>query len=364
MNTLSIPKFDAKSGFTDEIKSIVHGYFKSHGISEKGDWRLFSKAIILFSLFFLIYYILIFTNSPPWWIWAPSLLFLGYRVIPGIGFCIMHDAIHGGFSKYKWLNYLAGLSLNFVGANNFLWKTKHNEIHHINTNIDGFDEDIEAGPILRLHKNQPWKPIHKYQHKWWYWRGAYSLLYLQWVWWNDFKKYFTKKVFYKTIKIPFKEHVVFWISKIFYWVVFIVIPIYQVGFLMWLIGYLIVSLVCSYRISVIFQLAHVVEGVDQPTKEDMDKKDEFFIHQIKTTADFDVNNVFVSWWIGGLNFQIEHHLFPKISHVHYPVIHRLIKPIIQKWKIEMVVHGTTNYAIKSHIRTLYELGKKPMVMQL
>lgn len=359
MSSIAIPKFAGQTNFTDEVKSVVHGYFKEHGISEKGDWRLFSKAVILLFLFGLLYYILVFSNSPPWWLWIPSLLFLGARVMPGIGFCIMHDAIHGGFSGSKELNYVAGLSLNFLGANNFMWKTKHNGIHHTHTNIDGFDEDIEAGPLLRLHPNQPWKPIHRHQHKWWYWNSVYSLLYLQWVWWNDYKKYFTKKILYKSIKIPRKEHIIFWVSKVFYVTVFVIIPIVHVGFWWWLLGYSVVSLICSRRIATVFQLAHVVEGVDQPIAEDVHKKKEFFIHQAETTADFAVDDTIVSWWVGGLNFQIEHHLFPEISHVHYPVIHRLIKPLLQKWDLDMVVYPTVRAAVASHVKTLFTLSQKP-----
>lgn len=356
---ISIPNFTSKGSFTDEVKSVVHGYFKSHGISETGDWRLFSKTIILFSLFFSCYFILLFTGLSLW-VKVPVLFFLGYYVIPGIGFCIMHDAIHGSYSRYAWVNYLAGLSLNFLGAINFIWKTKHNQIHHTNTNIDGFDEDIEAGSILRLHSSQTWKPIHKHQHKWWYWPTAYSLLYLLWVWVNDYKKYFTKKILYKRIKISVAEHIVFWFSKIFYLFFFAVLPITQVGFGAWFVGYIAVSLICSFRISVIFQLAHIVEGVKHPTKDEFKKSDnkEFFVHQAETTADFAVDNTFISWWVGGLNFQIEHHLFPGISHIHYPVIHRLIKPLFQKWGIEMNVKDTVRSAIRSHIRELYLLGRK------
>lgn len=358
-----VPKFISGGPFTDEVKFAVSEYFKTHNIKTSGGWRIVLKTIIISSLFLACYYVLILSNSPPWWLWLPTCFILGHYVIPGIGFCVMHDAIHGAYSKHKWVNYLAGLSLNFLGANNFMWKTKHNIIHHTYTNVEGLDDDIEAGPPLRLHDNKKWRRMHRHQHKWFYWRFFYSLLYLAWVWGTDYKKYFTRRIMFKPIRLSVGEHFIFWISKALYVTVFLVIPIWQVGFWWWLLGYLIVSLTCSKRISTIFQLAHVVSGVTHPVKEDISKT-EWFRHQVETTADFAPKNRWISWWVGGLNFQIEHHLFPKISHVHYPLIHRIIKPICEKWSVTFTEYPTYSLAVEAHVAELKRLSIKPIVVQL
>ncbi len=354
-----VPKFTNAGNFTTEVKNVVYEYFRSHGISEKGDWRLYQKTIVLFSLFFALYFFIV-GMAPPWWLKLFAVVLLGRYILPGIGFCVMHDALHGSYSKKAWINTLAGLSLNFLGANDTLWKTKHNIIHHTHTNIDGFDEDIETAERLRLHEEQPWRPRHRHQHKWWYWRFFYSLLYLQWVWWNDYKKYFTRRILYKSpIAFSPGEHALFWMSKVVHILLFVVVPMYTLGLWQWVIGYSVMSLSCGLKIATVFQLAHSVSETQHPSAAAVHKT-EWFRHQVATTADFAVENSVLSWWVGGLNFQIEHHLFPGFSHIHYPVIHRLIKPICQKHGVQMIVHNTMHEALASHVRFLKLLGRKPV----
>ena len=84
--------------------------------------------------------------------------------------------------------------------------------------------------------------------------------------------------------------------------------------------------------STVFQMAHVVEGAAQPLPdEDSVVHTEWAVHQLRSTSDFGRNNVFLNWYVGGLNFQIEHHLFPNISHVHY----RNIAPIVEETAREL-----------------------------
>ncbi len=356
-NETSKSKFLNKGDFSKELRTSINEYFVSKGIKKTGDWRLFSKTIILFSLFLGSYCILVFSHAPPW-IKIP-ICFLISLVIVAIGFCVMHDAIHGSYSSSKNLNYIMGLSLNFLGGNNFLWKKKHNDIHHKNTNIDGLDEDIEAQPMLRLHNNQEWLPRHKYQHKWWYWMTVYGLLYLVWIWGNDYQKYFTKKILNQKINLSLKEHFIFWISKIFYVTIFLVVPIFYLGFWPVVISYFFIMILCGIILAVTFQLAHVVLGLEQKVVEQV-KGVEFFEHQIATTANFATNNKIVTWFVGGLNFQIEHHLFPKISHIHYPEISKIRKSICNKWNISSIEYETVSDAIKNHVLMLKFLGQRPV----
>jgi linoleoyl-CoA desaturase len=236
-----------------------------------------------------------------------------------------------------------------------MWKIKHKIIHHTYTNLDELDDDVNAKPFLRLHEDQPYEPKHRNQYKWWYWGFFYCLLYPLWVWYTDYKKYFTKKISFKPIKLKLIEHFVFWASKL----VYIFISIYQVGFWWWLLGYSVVSLICSFRISIIFQLAHIVIDVAHPSK-DADRRDEYFIHQASTTANFAVNNRWISWWVGGLNFQLEHHLFPEVSHVHYPALHKHLMPTYLKWQVPIVVYRRFKDAKRAHTAYLKKLSIKPL----
>jgi linoleoyl-CoA desaturase len=190
----------------------------------------------------------------------------------------------------------------------------------------------------------------------------YSLTYFFWIFWQDFRKYFTGKVgTVKYKKMSTKDHVVFWMTKVTYIGVFFIIPFNFVGVANTLIGYSTASLICGLVIAVVFQLAHVVDEANFPAIAPEDTKtkieDEWAVHQIKTTANFATGNKIVSWYTGGLNHQIEHHLFPRISHVHYPAIAKLVKETCQQFNIQYVEFPTVGSALKSHIVHLRKVGQ-------
>ena len=279
-------------------------------------------------------------------------------VVSSIGFNVMHDGSHGTFSKYKWLNRFAALSLNILGGNSFMWKMKHVVLHHAYTNVDGVDDDINAGPLLRLAETQKKYKLHKYQHI--YFGFLYSLLYIFWIFVSDYKKYFRGKIGSVPLKkMTMADHFSFWGFKILHLILFIGLPIYFLGFTPWLVGFLVFTLVAGFVLSIVFQLAHTVEHTAFPVAniETNRLEDEWAIHQIRTTANFATRNKVISWFVGGLNFQIEHHLFPKISHVHYPAISKIIKKACADYGISYIEYPKMIYAVMSHVNYLRQLGR-------
>lgn len=271
-----------------------------------------------------------------------------------LGFNIMHEGGHQSFSKYPWLNGMAGYALNALGGNIYFWKVKHNVNHHTFTNIEGVDSDIDVRPLMRLHPSQGWHRIHRYQHI--YWFVLYSLSYLVWVFYDDFSKYFRGKIarHMKPLNLPLREHAIFWLTKMAYVTAFIGIPVVMLGWVKALIGFLIVTCVCGLFISVVFQLAHVVEGNEFPTGKKIE--DEWAVHQVRTTSNFATSNKFLFWVLGGLNFQIEHHLFPKISHIHYPQISHLVRETCREFNIAYHEYASMSRAFLSHLRYLGKMG--------
>lgn len=354
MNT---PKFSIPSNsFYSELRKRVNSYFKENNISPTGNYKLYIKAILVGLLFIATYIHLVFFK-PNYWLAAFECIFLG-GLTAFIGFNVMHDGAHGSFSNRKWINTVAGTSINFLGANVYLWKTKHNIVHHTFTNIDGIDDDIDARPILRLAKTQKKYSIHRIQH--WYFLLAYSLLYFFWVFFTDYKKYFSGKVGVVPIqKHAFKHHFSFWFYKVFHVFAFIVLPIYMVGFWPWFVGFLIYGLFTGIVLSMVFQLAHTVmeSKFPQPVMPENKIEDEWAIHQLQTTANFATKNKVISWLVGGLNFQIEHHLFPLISHVHYPAISKIIKQTCAEYNVPYLEYPNMRSAIISHVKYLRYLGK-------
>jgi linoleoyl-CoA desaturase len=133
----------------------------------------------------------------------------------------------------------------------------------------------------------------------------------------------------------------------------------MVGFVKALIGFLIITFICGLFISVVFQLAHIVEGTHfpQPDTESNKIEQEWAIHQVSTTANFATKSKIVSWLLGGLNFQVEHHLFPRVSHIHYPKINQFVKETCQEFNIVYLEHATVLKAFRSHLLHIKKLGR-------
>jgi linoleoyl-CoA desaturase len=354
---MATPKFPAvKQSFHVELKRRINEYLENTGKSLTGNRQLYVKAAVLLSGFLFLYIHLVFFT--PAALWAVLECVLLGLVIAGIGFNIMHDGAHGSFSKYKWVNNIAAFTLNLLGGSSFMWNVKHNVIHHAYTNVDGVDDDIDIQPWMRMSSTQPKLVMHRYQH--FYFWFLYAMLYILWVFVLDYQKYFKRRIGDMPLKkMNAWDHIVFWGFKVLYLFLFIALPIYTVGVLSWLIGFLIFSLVAGFILSIVFQLAHTVEHTHFPVPHEETGKleDEWAIHQLKTTANFAPKSKLISWFVGGLNFQVEHHLFPKISHVHYPELRKIIKEACQEFNVPYVEYKKMRHAVISHVLFLKQMGR-------
>lgn len=353
MNT---PKFKNINGstFHQEIKNRVNQYFKDKQISPTGNFSLYFKAGLLwFSYVVLYFHLLFFTPSN---LWAVMECILMGGITAAIGFNVMHDGGHGSFSNSKFWNYVAAFSVNGLGASMLMWMNKHNIIHHTYTNIDGVDDDIEIKPFMRMTPTQKKYKLHRFQH--FYFWFLYCLLLILWVFAFDYVKYFKKKIGSVPIKkFSVMEHITFWVAKVFYYSIMVIIPIIKIGFIKWMVGFLIISMFAGLVLSMVFQLAHTVEETAFPLPVAPNNiENEWAIHQVQTTANFATKNKLVCWLVGGLNFQIEHHLFPKISHVHYPAISKIIKQTCEEFNIQYIEFNRTRDAIVSHVMHLKKMG--------
>lgn len=349
--------------FFKELKVDIDKYFSEKKISKTGNWRLYLKSFVLIAAALALYISLLIFNYP-WWLGLLMCGALGFTSAC-IGFNVMHDALHGSYSQNKWLNEnLGAVTMNVLGGNAFLWKQKHNIIHHTYTNIDNVDDDIAKSPMIRMCNTQNWFPIQQIQHL--YIPVLYMLSSLFWVCLKDYNTYFSKEVSGNTLtKMKFRDHFIFWFSKVLYLLLYVAVPCYFVGFLPWLLGFLTMHFVMGFTLSIVFQLAHVVEETDfeyaQKGNQIVTHIDsEWAIHQINTTTNFSPKSRILGWCVGGLNFQIEHHLFPKISHIHYPAISKIVEKKCSEFNIEYNSIPTFFQAINSHFRFLKQLGKRPV----
>ncbi len=348
-----------KSVFYNTLKFNVDQYFTANNIKKTGDWRLYSKTIILIPTALFLYIFLLTVSLPA--ILAVTLCAILGLVLASIGFNVMHDACHGSYSSKKWVNEVLGLTLNALGGNAFIWKFKHNIIHHTYTNVDGIDDDIAKSPIMRQCTTQKWMPAHRFQHI--YVVLVYAISSIAWVAIMDFTKYFTQRIVSTTLqKMSIKEHVIFWLSKALYALFYVAIPIYFVGAGRWAIGYISMEVTLGLILALVFQLAHVVEHAEFETAgiEPMLIENEWAAHQVKTTVNFAPRNRLINWYVGGLNYQVEHHLFPRISHVHYPAISNIVKKTCEQYNLPYNTIPTMSKSIASHFRMMKKLGEKPI----
>ena len=346
------------SAFYNDLKKGIDKYFAEKGLKRTGNWKLYIKTIALGAAAIFLYVVLLKFNFP---LFTGILLSgtLGF-VLASIGFNVMHDACHGSYSEKKWLNNALGLSLNALGGNAFIWKFKHNIIHHTYTNVDGVDDDIAKSPIMRQCSTQKWVPAHRFQH--FYVMLVYAISSFAWVFIMDFTKYFSKKVFTTPLqKMDRNEHFVFWLSKVLYMIFYIAIPVYFAGWAAWAVGFAAMHVVMGLTLALVFQLAHVVEHTEFELAgiEPKQIENEWAIHQVKSTANFAPKNLIISWFVGGLNYQVEHHLFPRVSHVHYPGISKIVEDTCERHNLPYNVYPSMSGAVVSHFRMMKALGKKP-----
>ena len=346
------------NSFYSEVNQEVKAYFSKKGIKSTGDYRLYLKSFLLISTSLAIYGLLLFGNISL----AGNLILcvvLGF-LLACIGFSVMHDACHGSYSENKSLNYVMGLTMNALGSNAFIWKQKHNIIHHTYTNIDGVDDDIAKSPVLRHCYSQPYKPIHRFQHI--YMVPLYAVSSILWALLTDFQKYFKRDINGTPMnQFPLQEHIIFWITKILYTLFYMVIPISIVGFKPFLIGYFLANAAMGLTMALVFQLAHVVENTAFVDATDhigkLHIEEAWAIHQMRTTSNFAMDNKALSWFVGGLNFQIEHHLFPRMSHVHYPEISKIVQRLAEKHHLPYYHINSFTKAIQSHFQTMKKFGQ-------
>lgn len=343
--------------FITSLRKRVRAYFDEREISSKGNSSLYIKAVILLSLYVIPFVtLLIFPLNG----WLAMLLCLIMGIgLAGVGMSVMHDGAHGVFSNNKVLNKIATSTGYLLGSNTINWKVQHNVLHHTYTNIHDMDPDIETKAVIRLNENAPYKKYQKFQHI--YAIALYSLMTLSKII-KDFKQLisYSKSGHIKMLKAnPSFEMFKLIVSKALYVGIFLVLPIIISPFAWWevLIGFMLAHATAGMILSIIFQLAHVVEGTKQPDAgESSSIEFDWAVHEVMTTANFAPNNGFLNWYIGGLNFQIEHHLFPNISHIHYKKIAPIVAKTAREFGLNYNVKPSFTNALLSHLRRLKQLG--------
>jgi linoleoyl-CoA desaturase len=358
---LSFSRKDSAKFFRT-LNKRVNAYFKDNKIKKTGNWKLYTKAILMFALF-LVPLVLILTLNLPIWLQIVFIIIIGIGMA-GVGMNVMHDANHDAFSSKKWVNKLMGSSIYILAGNVYNWQVQHNVLHHTYTNIQGYDEDIDAGRIIRFSKHTKWLKIHKYQKIYSFF--LYGLLTINWAITTDFiqsYKYLKRKLSYGKLPKPATHWTKLIISKIIYYSLWIVLPLF-LGFVWWqvIIGFFIMHFTAGLILSIVFQLAHVMPNTEMPLPNKKGSmKNTWAIHQLFTTSNFAPKSWLVGFFTGGLNYQVEHHLYSNISHIHYKKIAVIVKETAREFSLPYNEYKTFWKAISEHYKQLKAMGQKPVM---
>lgn len=360
----SIKFSSARNDFFSTLNQRVNEYFKSNNISRYANLEMKVKTACMFLMYSAPYILILTGVVTNVWLMLGLCIVMGCG-LAGIGLSVMHDANHGAYSNKKWVNQLLGYSLNVVGGNAFNWKVQHNVLHHTYTNVHDVDEDISPRGILRMTPHSDWKGIHKFQHI--YAWVVYGLMTFVWVFIKDFVRIirYQKDGLVKNQKADIRtEWTILIATKVIYLFYILVIPmfIFPIGVngWQWFAGFFLMHYVAGFILAVIFQPAHVNEDAEYPLPNEEGRlENNWAIHQLYTTSNFAQGNKILSWYVGGLNYQVEHHLFPNICHVHYRSISKIVQQTAQEFGLPYKAEPTFIGALASHGRLLKELGRKP-----
>ncbi len=349
-------RFTQHRGFQKVLNERVNAYLRDNNIPGRDVPAMYGKTVITLAWWLGTYLLLLLGHFP---LLVNVILCLVWALsIASVGFNVMHDANHSGYSNHPFVNRLVGLSAEMLGMSGFRWRIKHNIWHHTYTNIAGFDDDIETFGLMRLSPRVPWKPWHKVQV--WYFPAVYGLIAFDFIL-RDFMMVFFGKSDANHVypKLSPPDKIIFWAGKLFFFGIMFVFPLLVYPWWQVLVGFLIVMLTVSLVMGVIFQLAHINgEAVfAQPAGSPPYIDNEWAIQQVEATADFAPQNWLLNFYTGGLKFQVEHHLLPHICHLNYPRLAPIVRATCEEFGIRYKCFSTWREAFASHLRELRLLGQ-------
>jgi linoleoyl-CoA desaturase len=349
-------KFGSSVGFLGALRAKVDNYFATTGLPRRDLPRMYLKTVVILAWFAASYCALIFLVAN-WWQATFMAISLGFAAA-AIGFNIQHDGGHQAYSDRRSVNRLMAMTLDMLGGSSYIWDQKHNIIHHTYANITGFDEDIQLGFLGRLSPHQRRLKFHRLQH--FYLWILYGFITIKWHSFDDFRDLIRGKIGEQRFPRPQGWQLgLFFAGKAFFVAMAFVIPLMMHSVLPALFCYFLASFVQGVTLSVVFQLAHCVEDAEFPMPVEGGKiENEWAVHQVETTVDFARKSRIVSWFTGGLNFQIEHHLFPRVCHLHYPALSELVEQTCAEFGISYRTHEKISSSIASHYRWLRLMGKE------
>lgn len=339
-------------GLRRALDEVVDAYFLATKTSRHGGAIAQRKAWLVVSWLLASYVGLVFV-ARTWWQVLPLGLSMA-AAATAIGFVVAHDANHGALCESRTGNRVWSCCFDIMGISSYVWRHAHNFDHHGQPNVDGRDPDLDFGCLARMSPAQPWRWWHRFQHL--YLLPLYGLAYPRWVVFEDFRRVALGRIADRRFPRPRGSEALLFVAG-------------KLGFLGWAIvlpslhhppaTVLAVALGCGYvvgaMLALVVSLGHSVDGISFPSAAPR-SADDWCAHQIAASADFGSSNRWLTWYTGGLNHQVTHHLFPRISHIHHRALAPRLARVCARFGVPRTVHPTFLAALDAHRRLLRELG--------
>lgn len=352
-------KFDNSSNreFGKVLNQRVTEYFKGKNSSRQANLAMVLRTILVIGFQGGLYLFMLFGEYT---------VFQSYLIWAGLGFGMVwsainvgHDAIHGSYSTNKFVNWMLSHTFNLNGASAYMWTKMHNTAHHTYTNVMGLDEDVESVPVLRLSPDTPYKKVHKYQYRFAF--LFYGLATISWVFIKDYVKFFKNEVGnFNNEKHPKIEVFLLFFYKIINYTLFIVLPhlLVDISWAHILGGFLLMHFIAGMYLALVFMLAHIVEKAHFPIPNEVNElENSWLVHQLYTTANFGEDSLLLGFLTGGLNTQVEHHLFPNMCSIHYRGLSKVVKKTAEEFGLPYYTYPGFFSALSSHVKFLKLMGQ-------
>ncbi len=341
-----------KDLFYITLQQRVEAYFTHNKCRKTGNNWLYIKSFFFLTSYILAYGFILMVHSDTMG-WGVNIAFcyalMGFLTVPLI-LNIGHEAVHNTFSTHSRLNKMLTWIFNLVGADAAIWHYRHIHAHHAFTNVVGYDHDIGQSHLARLAPDAVYFKVHRWQH--FYMPFMYLIYTLNWLIYRDFKDYYQ---LFKISKPNWRGWTRLILSKIFYFSYILILPLY----LFWdnrslVIGsFLLMQAVMSVTTFLILVSTHLGEEAVFPMpNSENDFSHTWAAHQLLTTTDFAPNSWLVTQLFGGFNLHVVHHLFPHISHIHYPALTQLVRETAQEFGLTYNQFPSFGQTIVSHFKLL------------
>lgn len=348
-----MPGFGERSPFWSDVKAAAREHLAAEASAGRppiGDPRLQRKALVIVLWFALSYAGLLGAPTLAVAVFAAFSLALAASAL---GFGVFHDANHRTLFQRPAANLLAARFCSaLLGPSRHFWVRKHNGLHHRQPNVIGWDDDLETRGLLRFSPARAWEPRFRRQE-------VKALLYyglntVEWLFWKDFHCLASGRLNkWHPMRLSAAESTEFLACKGIYLLLFVLPPFLVLPLLWAVAAFVVFHLVLSWALAVVFQVAHLTPGMEFGG---VRAGDDWATHQIRTTADFATGSRVATWFTGGLNHQIEHHLFPNVAHTHYSGLRPIVRAAAKRQGLQCHDLDSFFAALQQHFVLLRQLS--------